>query len=44
MGGRLWWMFMVFMAAVNFISALFVAEESSKVRLEPIYEEDEEAR
>jgi hypothetical protein len=42
LGGRLWWIFMVFMSAVNFVSALFVAEEPSKTRLEPVYEEDEE--
>jgi len=32
---------MLLMSAVNFGSALFVAEDSPKVRLEPVYEEDE---
>jgi len=41
LGGRLWWIFMLLMSAVNFGSALFVAEDSPKVRLEPVYEEDE---
>ena len=42
MGGRLWWIFMVVMSTINFVSALFVAQDPPRAGLQPIHEEDED--
>jgi hypothetical protein len=41
LGGRLWWIFMVVMSAINFVSALFMGDEPSRRGLSVIDEEEE---
>lgn len=41
MGGRLWWIFMVIMSIINFISALFVSQGPPAKYLSVIDEEEE---
>ena len=41
LGGNLWWIVLVILAAVNFLACLFVGSSLAPPRLETIQEEDE---